>query len=76
MDYDRKRIGQVIGRLRMARGLSQEVLAGLAGLHRPHLTAIENGRKSATVDTLWRIAAALDMPLSELIRHAEDTSGA
>ena len=29
---------------------------------------IENGKKNANVDTLWRIAAALDLRLSELIR--------
>ena len=33
---------------------------------------IETGTKNANVDTLWRIAAALDMHLSELIRAVED----
>lgn len=71
MTYDHRKLGQLIGRLRTERGLTQEVLAGLAGIHRPHLTRIENGRKSPTMDTLWRIADALGMPLSELIRLAE-----
>lgn len=33
---------------------------------------IENGRKKANVETLWRIAAALDMRMSELMRMVED----
>ncbi|MBR4080187.1 MAG: helix-turn-helix transcriptional regulator [Clostridia bacterium] len=72
MAYDHRAMGQLIGRLRTVRGLTQDVLAGLAGLHRPHLTSIENGRKAPSVDTLWRIADALGIPLSELIRLAEE----
>ena len=52
--------------------MSQEVLSGLAGISRSHLAMIENGRKKANVETLWRIAAALDMPLSDLIRMVEE----
>ncbi|MBR3795151.1 MAG: helix-turn-helix domain-containing protein [Clostridia bacterium] len=48
--------------------MSQEILSGLSGVARSHLAMIENGKKNANVDTLWRIAAALDLRLSELIR--------
>lgn len=33
---------------------------------------IENGSKKANAETLWRIAAALDMRMSELLRMVED----
>ena len=33
---------------------------------------IENGSKNANVETLWCIAAALDMRMSELMRMVED----
>ena len=72
MLYNSKITGQIIGILRTRRGMSQEVLSGLAGISRSHLAMIENGRKKANVETLWRIAAALDMPLSELIRMVEE----
>ena len=72
MLYNSKITGQIIGVLRTRRGMSQEVLSGLAGISRSHLAMIENGRKKANVETLWRIAAALDMPLSELIRMVEE----
>ena len=75
MPYNNLITGQVIRRLRVQRGLSQEVLSGLAGMARSHLAMIEAGSKQASVDTLWRIAEALDMRLSELIRQVEVLSG-
>ena len=71
MRYDYRITGRVIGRLRTRQGMSQEMLSGLAGIARSHLTMIETGRKNANVDTLWRIAQALGMPLSELMRMVE-----
>lgn len=72
MNYNSKITGQVIGRLRTQKKMSQEVLSGLSGVARSHLAMIESGRKNATVDTLWRIAAALDLHLSDLIRMVEE----
>ena len=72
MLYNSRITGQVIGILRTQRGMSQEVLSGLAGIARSHLAMIENGRKNANVETLWRIAQALDIRLSDLIRMVED----
>ena len=71
MKYDYRITGQVIGRLRMERAMSQELLSGLAGIERSHLGKIENGYKNASVDTLWRIAEALDLKLSTLIALVE-----
>ena len=70
--YDHTVTGRVIRRLRLQRGMSQEVLSGLAAVSRSHLAEIETGRDSANVETLWRIAAGLDLRLSELMRLVED----
>jgi len=72
MEYDHRIMGQVIGILRIERNLSQAQLAAGAGLARSHLAMIENGRKSASVETLWNIAASLEIPLSELIVIVEE----
>ena len=72
MNYDYKVTGRIIGRIRVQRGMSQEVRSGLAGVARSHLAMIETGSKNANVETLWRIAAALDMRMSELMRMVED----
>ena len=72
MPYNSKVTGEVIRGLRRRRGISQEVLSGMAGISRSHLSMIETGEKSANVDTLWRIAGALDMKLSDLVRLVEE----
>ena len=73
--YDSRITGRIIRELRIKQGLSQEVLSGLAGIARTHLTMIERGDKNANVDTLWRIADALGLRLSELIRMVETEIG-
>lgn len=72
MDYNYKITGRIIGRIRMQREISQEVLSGLSGVARSHLAMIETGSKNANVETLWRISAALNMRLSELIKLIEE----
>ena len=71
MQFDHTAVGRAIRRLRNGKGLSQDVLSGLAGIARTHLTMIENGSKQANFETLWRIAQALDMRPSELVREIE-----
>lgn len=71
MRFDNKVIGQTIRSLRNEKGLSQDVLSGLAGIARTHLSMIENGSKQANFETIWRIALALDMRPSELVRKIE-----
>lgn len=72
MDYNYRIAGRVVGRLRTQRNLSQETLSGLAGIARSHLAMIETGSKNANVDTLWKIAEALGMRLSELVGLIEE----
>ncbi|MBD5133316.1 MAG: helix-turn-helix transcriptional regulator [Clostridiales bacterium] len=71
MQFDNITIGQTIRLLRKEKGLSQDVLSGLAGIARTHLTMIENGSKQANFETIWRIALALNMRPSELVRKIE-----
>lgn len=72
MQYDHKVTGQMIRKLRKKRRISQEVLSGLAGIERTHLTKIELGEKSANPETLWKITDALGIRLSELFRLVEE----
>ncbi len=76
MPYNSKAFGIVISRLRAQRGLTQDVLSGLAGIARSHLAMLESGRKSIRLDTMWRIADALGMRPSALIRLVEEDLGA
>ena len=71
MQFDNKAVGKAIRNIRNKRGISQDVLSGLAGIARTHLTMIENGSKKANFETVWKIANALDMRPSELVAHIE-----
>ena len=64
-------IGGVIQKYRKDKGMSQEVLSGLAGLDRTHYSKIERGLRSPTIDTLFKIAHALDVAPHELIEAVE-----
>ena len=44
-------VGKVIQRLREQKGKTQEVLSGLAGIGRTHLSAIERGTRKPTLET-------------------------
>lgn len=72
MQYDHKIMGRVIRQQRERRKLTQEVFSGFAALTRSHLAMIERGQKNPNVATLWKIAEAFDMPLSELFHLMED----
>lgn len=74
MPYNRKAFGLVISRLRTQKGLTQERMSGLAGIARSHLVALENGEKTVRLDTMWRIAEALEIQPSLLIRMTEEES--
>lgn len=69
---DAKIVGQVIAQLRYKKGISQEVLSGLADIGRTHLSAIERGERKPTLETLYRISNALDMKMSEIVLLIEE----
>lgn len=64
-------VGKVIQEYREKRGLSQEVVSGLADIGRTHLSAIERGVRKPTLETFFKIADALDILPSELIKLIE-----
>ena len=69
---DTATIGKAIQNLRISKGLSQEVLSGLANLDRTHYSKIERGLRSPTIDTLFKIANALDIPPHEIVIAIEN----
>ena len=71
MFYNRLAFGIVISRLRVRKQISQDTLSALAGISRSHLALLENGKKTARLDTLWLLAYALDIPPHELIYLTE-----
>ena len=65
--------GQAVRRLRLAKGISQEKLAELAGIHRTYIGDVERGKRNIALINMVRIAGALGMPLGQLIAEMERT---
>ena len=59
-------------KLRDMRGFSIRVLARQSGLSANAFSMIERGRSSPSVSTLYKVAAALDVPITDLFRGQSD----
>ena len=64
-------IGKRIRDYRQQQGLSQEKLAERAGCHATYIGQIERGEKNATLESIQKIAEALQVPLSLLFEKIE-----
>lgn len=60
------RVASAVRFFRQRAGLSQRALGERTGIPRPSVVRLESGEALASVDTLDRIATALDIPLQEL----------
>ncbi|WP_240452466.1 helix-turn-helix domain-containing protein [Corynebacterium xerosis] len=68
----RMMLGETVGALRRERGMTQQQLAEAVGVSTRGVIRIEQGQTSLTVDVLWRVADALDLRVSALMRMAEE----
>jgi transcriptional regulator with XRE-family HTH domain len=62
-----RQVGERLRSLRQAAGMSLGTLAEVAGIGKGSLSEIENGARSATLGTLYALAAALGVPLAALL---------
>jgi transcriptional regulator with XRE-family HTH domain len=67
----RERFGLAVKIRREELSLTQEDLAGRAGMHRTYLSDIERGSRNVALINIERLAAGLSMPMSELFRRVE-----
>jgi transcriptional regulator with XRE-family HTH domain len=67
---DRK-FGQVLKKLRTAKGISQEAFALNIGLHRTYISQLERGLKSPSLRTIDKICGELCISLVQLMEHLE-----
>ena len=59
------KIGETIRNNRLQRSMSQGDIEKRTGLLRCYLSRVENGHTIPSLDTLAKIASAMDMPLSQ-----------
>ena len=67
------KIGTTIRAYRLQKGLSQGDIEKKTGLLRCYLSRVENGHTVPSLDTLSKIAQALDLPIAQFF--ADDSLG-
>lgn len=65
-------LGQIISENRNKKSMTQQELADKAGISRSHLAALETGHYSPSINTLVRIAHAMDLRLELRFANPED----
>ncbi len=61
------RFGRKMRTIRERKGVSQEKLAELAGLHRTYVSSVERGKRNISLENIERLANALEVPLARLM---------
>ena len=64
-----KQVGKKVQKIRTLKGLSQVDLVGKmeGNIYTTNISRIESGRTNPTLLTLYRLAQALEVPISELV---------
>ncbi len=73
-DAAKTTLAENMKRLRKERGWSQERLADEAGLHRTYAGALEQEKQNVSLESLAKIAAALDVSIWELLEPHKSES--
>jgi transcriptional regulator with XRE-family HTH domain len=63
--------GRVLRNHRQTMGLSQEAIGLASGNGRTFVSQLERGERGASLKTLFRLAAVLKVPPSEIVRQVE-----
>jgi CheY-like chemotaxis protein len=69
-------LGAAIKRGRTELSISQEELAYRAGLHRTYVSDLERGARNPSIDSVEKLAQALQVSVSMLFQQATGTNGA
>lgn len=66
-----QKFGNRVREERLKQGLSQEVLAEKASVHRTYIGMIERAEKNITLTNIAKIAAALEISIGELFKDKD-----
>jgi len=68
-------IGDTIRTFRLQKGMSQGDIEKRTGLLRCYLSRVENGHTIPSLDTLAKIAGAMEMPLGSFFAESANSNG-
>lgn len=64
-----------VRRLRQSAGLSQELLADRAGLHRTYISSIERAERNVSLENIFALAEGLGVSASDLLAPIKAREG-
>jgi transcriptional regulator with XRE-family HTH domain len=67
--------GSTLRRIRLKRGLSQQLLADRSGYHRTYIGLLERGQKSPSLRAMFNIATTLQVKPSEILKEVQRVVG-
>ena len=67
----KREFGIAVRRKRHKLNLSQEAFADMAGIHRTYVSSIELGKVDVGIGVAYKVANALNLPLSRLLKETE-----
>jgi len=70
-----KQIGERLRALRINAGLTQERLAERADLHTTYIGQLERGEKNATIESICKLARALQVAPAQIFAHLPGGAG-
>ncbi len=68
MKSEAKKLGENLKRIRMQKGISQSDISKSLGVSRGFVSNIENAKTNPTLATIAKLAKAVDVPASELLK--------
>jgi transcriptional regulator with XRE-family HTH domain len=68
MNESAKKLGGNMKRIRLEKGMTQGDICRKLGLDRAYISNLENGKKNPTLETIEKIAKALDIQIEELLK--------
>lgn len=67
----RKTFAANLRKARLSKGVSQETLAEIAGLHRTYVGSVERGERNISIDNMEKLAEALGLKIQDLLDNGD-----
>jgi len=67
----RKIFAANLRKARLVKGVSQEALAEIAGLHRTYVGSVERGERNISIDNMQKLAEALGLKIQDLLDNGD-----
>jgi len=68
----KKKFGENLKNIRLKKGISQEELAYMSGLHRTYISSIELGKRNVSLVNIHKLSMALNCQITELFKDLEN----